>query len=438
MKSTNPVWNLFASVKLALFTLGCLAVTSIAGTVIPQKETMEFYVDRYGTKSAQYLQLLDITDMYTSWWFLSLLTLLTINLLVCSADRFPGVWRQMTRDNLGVPLDSIEKNRLSVSLMSPLPPHGAKEKVRALLSEHGWKPQLREREEVFLFFSEKMPWSRMGVYFVHLSILVIFAGAGYGQLTGFKGSIMLPELQGSTIIYPHENGEPIDLGFEVRCERFDIEFYSNQMPKEFTSKLTILDGGEVVLQKDIEVNDPLKYKGITFYQSSYRGFRDFVFTLAEEDSATTTITGDYQKELAWSEKGVHFGIINLEAIGDRVVRLKIWLRDDKGEPSQFWMKAGETVSIERPDTTYLFSAKQRYATGLQVARDPGVWVVYFGCGLMLLGLYMAFFLSHGRIWLILRKHNEGTVIDLKGTTNKNKEAFDAKFQTLAELLKTNI
>jgi len=41
------------------------------------------------------------------------------------------------------------------------------------------------------------------------------------------------------------------------------------MPKDYKSKLTVLENGKEVLTKTIEVNDPLFYKGIRFYQSSY-------------------------------------------------------------------------------------------------------------------------------------------------------------------------
>ncbi len=438
MKNSSPLWTFFSSVKLALFTLGCLAVTSILGTVIPQKETVEFYVSKYGPKTATFYQVFDITDMYSSWWFLSLLGLLTVNLIVCSIDRFPVAWRQIHADNLDAPLSRINKCRLSSSLHSQYPQAETVSKLQHILSSNGWKTTSRNREEKVLLFSQKMPWSRTGVYFVHLSILVIFVGAGYGQLTGFKGGIMLPELESSTVIYPFQDNQPIDLGFEIRCERFDIEFYPNTMPKEYRSKLTILENNEVVLQKDIVVNDPLKYKGITFYQSSYQGFRDFIFNIADQEGESTLLTGEFQKELTWAEKNIQFGIINLEALQDRVVRMKIWFNDGKGPASEFWMDTAEQVEIIRPDTTYLFSAKQRYATGLQVAKDPGVWIVYFGCGLMLAGLYIAFFLAHKRIWLIVSQHDNQTLVDLKATTNKNKPAFATQFEKLSEALEKNI
>ena len=68
------------------------------------------------------------------------------------------------------------------------------------------------------------------------------------------------------------DGSQLPLGFEVRCEKFNVDFYPTGAPKEFRSILTILENGQPVPgYKDVKVivNQPLSYKGITFYQSSY-------------------------------------------------------------------------------------------------------------------------------------------------------------------------
>lgn len=434
MKSSNSVWNFFSSVKLALFTLGCLAVTSIIGTIIPQQESLQFYINNYGPKAATFFQLFDITDMYTSWWFLSLLGLLSLNLIICSLDRFPKVWQQITDDNLVLPVERIKKMRTSASFTSQLSQPKIVSSLQSLLAQKGWPTKFRESENCTVLFSQKTPWSRAGVYLVHLSILVIFAGAIYGQLNGFKGSIMLPEQQSSNIVYPYKSADVIDLGFTVRCDRFDIEFYENSMPKEYRSNLTILENDQIVLQKEIEVNGPLHYKGITFYQASYQPFKDFIFSVSVHNEEPVIFTGEFQKEIKWTEKNANFGIINIESVRDQASRLKIWFNDDSGEPSQFWMKAGDVIEISRDNRVYSFMAKQRYATGLQVSKDPGVWLVYIGFGTMIIGLYLAFFMSHRRIWLVIESDSNGTQIHLRGTVNKNASGFAIRFNELANII----
>jgi len=122
MKHTNQAWEFFSSVRLAIFTLCSLALTSIIGTVIPQNKPDSWYVDKYGPATAQFFQVLDIPDMYGSWWFLILLGLLCANLIICSIDRFPTTWRLMTSDQLAIHSDRLQGMTLRQewSLSSPL------------------------------------------------------------------------------------------------------------------------------------------------------------------------------------------------------------------------------------------------------------------------------------------------------------------------------
>ena len=79
-----------------------------------------------------------------------------------------------------------------------------------------------------------------------------------------------------------------------------------------------------------------------------------------------------------------------------------------------------------------------YATGLQVAKDPGVWWVYIGCGLMLFGLYVAFFMSHRRIWVLVTDNDKGSAIVLSGSANKNRPGFENVFDKLASELERTL
>jgi cytochrome c biogenesis protein ResB len=54
-----------------------------------------------------------------------------------------------------------------------------------------------------------------------------------------------------------------DKNFALLYERSGMEV------KDYKSILRVVENGETVLTKTIEVNDPMKYKGYVFYQSSY-------------------------------------------------------------------------------------------------------------------------------------------------------------------------
>ena len=435
MKKENSLWDLFASVKLALITLSLLAATSIIGTIIPQNKPLQWYAQEYGGNLAQLCRIFDIPDMYGSWWFLALLGLLCTNLIVCSLDRFPDVLKQIKADGLDTPVIRLEKMgrkaewRSSSSLSATVLELGAK------LNRGGWKTSSRNGDDETLLFAQKRAWSRAGVYVVHTSILVIFVGAIIGELCGFKGNVMIPETEQTDKIYTSDGSKTIDLGFTVRCDSFILELYPSGMPKKYKSELTIVEHGKELLKAPIEVNSPLKYRGITLYQSTYEVYQDFMIKVTDKASGNSrTVIVPFQEQGEWSQRGLTFGVINAEGMGQAVSRLKVWFSDNKGVHSELWLKDGESATVEKESGTYLLTIKQMYATGLQVSKDPGVWVVYIGCGLMLFGLVIAFFMSHQRIWIFIKEEEGGVSILFTGSANKNRVGFEKIFNDLAEIL----
>ena len=432
-KKKNPVLAFFASVKLALFLLFVLAATSIIGTVVPQNSPAEEYVQLYGKNMARFMEVTGIVDMYHSPWFLGLLGLFCLNLIVCSLDRIPAVWRLVTMDNLNVKETRLRKMRLRKEFSKEGTVQEVASSVKTWLASKGWKADQREQGDSILLFAQKGAWTRFGVYIVHTSILLIIVGALIGSTFGFKGSVMIPETKQSDVIYSFKTGEKIPLGFTVRCDRFVIEYYKNGMPKEYRSDLTILENNTEVLHKAIEVNDPLTYRGITFYQSSYQPYQDFVIRVKNtKTGAAESRVVSPGKQIVWSQGGASYGIINMEMLGESVRRVKVWFTDNQGDPATFWVETDREAIIKMPSADFSFTAKQLYATGLQVTRDPGVWIVYAGCGTMLLGLIVAFFMSHRRLWVLVERKNNKTAVFFAGSANKNKLGFEKTFTDLTD------
>lgn len=425
MRFNNSIWRFFASVQLALFVFIALASTSIIGTIIPQNRHLAFYSESYGNFIAQFIFVLDIQNMYSSWWFTGLLILLSVNLIICSIDRLPLTQAKVKAKNF-----SFSKEKLSTLEFSETFSLSKKQQQLAIdsVKKLGWNLQTDSSRH----FAEKFAWSHYGVYLVHISILTIFAGGLLGSLYGFKGSVMIPETLSSEQIYSQKNSEPYPLGFEVRCDEFDMEYYDTGMVKTYRSRLTILEDKKVVLTQDIEVNHPLTYKGVTFYQASYEGFQSFIISIIEKESGDSKVfTADYQKQVDWEEKGVKVGILNAKSANQHVKQVKFWLFDGENDPVTNWLNNEEASVISSGGKEYEVLVKQMFATGLQATKDPGVWLVYLGCSLLLIGLFICFFLSHKKIWLI----QDGNKLFLAGTCNKNKPGFEKDFAQVSDTLK---
>ncbi|RME65014.1 MAG: cytochrome c biogenesis protein ResB, partial [Nitrospirae bacterium] len=273
----DRIWDIFASVKTAIVLFALIASTSIVGTVIEQNAEPEknltvlsrLFGEELAPTLYRILDTLGFMDMYHSWWFVSLLALFALNLIVCSLERLPRVVALMKEPVR--PLDSPDRKfPVMAAVTVKERPEQLREKILKELKHIGIKPENSPLEKGgFQFYGQKGAWSRLGVYITHLSILIIMVGAVIGIFLGFKGFLNLPEGATSEVAYSR-TGQPHKLGFSIRCEDFDVEFYGmSNMPKDYRSRLAVIKDGKVVLRKEIEVNDPLRYEGYTFYQSSY-------------------------------------------------------------------------------------------------------------------------------------------------------------------------
>lgn len=435
-KKKNPVWRFFASVKLALISLIILAITSIIGTLIQQGKDPSYYVQEYGPSLARLFEILDVTTMYSSWWYIALLSLFAVNLIVCSVERLPGVWHMVMLDNLATDPGQLEKKSSTFRTDAGLPVRESADRMHQLLIGAGWKnPRRLDQENSVLLFAQKGAWTRLGVYVVHLSILIILAGAMIGTFFGFKAYVFIPEGRDTGSVFLQRSKEPLSLGFKLQCDRFEKTFYPNGMVKQFRSDLTVIDPDrEKPIQKSIIVNDPLSWRGITFYLADSYPLEEFFVVISNRT------TGQEQafrvppdREVAWQAEGVSFRVDELKQSQDGAVsRARIRLAAPAAaEPTVFWINDKTTMAIGRPGEEITVSFRQLYSTLLLAIKDPGVPILFFGCGLMVVGLAISFFLSHQRIWVqVTPRGKEGSRILLSGAGNKNKPAFERRFQDL--------
>ncbi|MDQ6952579.1 MAG: cytochrome c biogenesis protein ResB [Mariprofundaceae bacterium] len=73
---------------------------------------------------------------------------------------------------------------------------------------------------------------------------------------------------------------------------------------------------------------------------------------------------------------------------------------------------------------------QKYYTGLQLARDPGMNVVWVGSGLLVFGLCIMLYISHRKLWVIIRREKDGVKVTLAGLSNRNPLNFKREFKEI--------
>ncbi|MFC1825816.1 cytochrome c biogenesis protein ResB [Thermodesulfobacteriota bacterium] len=442
----NSFWKLFVSVKLTVVLLLSLAGTSIIGTVIPQNEQPAAYLEAYGEFLYRILYTLDIFDMYHSWWFQLLILLLTMNVIVCSADRLSNTWKIVFVKNPQFNVDSFKRRSDKIEFLGQHPLEDLRKRYLAVVAKYFGYRKIEDTNQGFCILAEKWRWTRLGVYTVHLSIVLLLVGGLVGSIFGFDGHVNIPEGKSVNSIRMRNNMQPKSLDFEILCEDFNVSFYDSGAPKEYRSRLTILEQGQAVLTKDIIVNDPLRYKGINIFQSSYGKIPPQKVTLNFTNRTTGKV---YPKEVligrqidipeamgkfvltgytdSYHFKGQHLG----EAF-------RGILTQDNGTSTEIILPlrfAGFDNMREGHVVVSVAGYTLRYYTGLQVTKDPGVWIVYAGFLLMIIGCYITFFTSHQRLCVEVVQSGQKSKVMVSGSANKNKFSMQNKVQKIAEKLK---
>ena len=437
--STDQLWDFFCSLKLAIITLILLALTSIIGTVIQQNKSPQEYMEIYGMSESTFktLNALQFFDMYHSYWFLSLLGIFAVNLICCSIKRLPRIITVVREPVLKADdgLFRTFSNREEIVAEGTV--ESVRDKIVAVLGQKFAKPVITDEDGKSYLFSQKGAYSRFGVYVTHTSILIIFLGAMIGNVWGFKAYVNITEGQSINSIWLRGGQVPFPIGFEVRCDNFEVEFYEGGgRPKEYSSDLVVLENGREVMKKTIEVNHPLTYKGLTFYQSSYGTAGDPVYRFRVKHRATgetVDVVGKQGKPLSLPSGAALIPMGYAENYQNFGPATQVRIDTGKQQGTPFLVFKNFPQFDERRGGDYgvnMLDVQQVYYTGLQVAKDPGVWVVWLGCLLLVLGSCGAFFLSHRRVWVTIQPLEKGIGVKLGGNAHRNQPAFTLFFDEL--------
>jgi cytochrome c biogenesis protein len=450
------LWIAFSSIKLTLFLLILLAVTSIFGTLIPQQESAMRFAENLSPSLVRILDSLQLFDMYHSWWFRLTIGALAVNLIVCSLDRFPSSlkrFRSSPNADREKPFENLPPEQ-SFPVKSTF--ESVSNHVGDLLRDKYGKIERKDKEQATFYLVQKGRFTHFGVYLVHFSVLLILVGGIAGSLFGFQAFVNIPEGEGIDRVLLRKSRVAKPLPFSVRCDKFTVEFYPNGTPKEYRSDLVFVANGEVALQGPLRVNHPITFQGITFYQSTYGTLpgNQVRLTLKREDDGQNALV-EAQVNKPFPLPGQE-GEAAVTAVRSDFMRLgpavQLEIRPSGGEDVQLWVFKNHAMIEERfpgiferfprlnpasfkPYTFFLESMDSRYYTGLQVSRDPGVPLVWAGFVTIIIGLFATFFLSHRMIWVRVSRHEKGANVALAGMSSKNVVGLEREMSKLMERIR---
>jgi len=438
----KKILRAMGSLRFALVIFAVIIFVSSIGTFIrqhaPEEETTQRLAEIFGDAAPAVWSFLDktgFTDLYHTYWFNFILLLLALNLIFCSVEKFPSTWKKLTGKI------STDKDVFK--------PYFFEEKEFKVSSEDVLKTfdkvfsRWNKTKEGDVLAAEKGRYGKSGAFITHLGLVILIAGGFIGGIFGYNGNIAVLEGKMENVVTIGK-GKDITLPFNIYLENFETEFYENS-PKQssFRSKIHFIKDN-VTTDAYVSVNSPVKFEGITFYQSSYGVFpnKDVIFKFTV-DSLISGISSEYSMilgqefdipELKLKAKLNDFApALGQDSDGNLInfstqllnPALNIVFINEEGDSVSEWIFMKDPASGDFSNLHITFNDVWGAEYSVLSARiDPGLPVIYIGFIIISIGVIVAFYTSHRRVWVVVKETN-GTV-SVRFFYNKDKGRVTAR------------
>jgi cytochrome c biogenesis protein len=439
--------------RFALALLLVLAVFTLLGTLIGQMPSSagvdanarQSWLAGIRPRYGGWTDVIDSLGLFNVWasvWFRAVVGLLTLSLLACSMRRIPGAWHTAVHPRVDAGAPFFEHAPLHDRVLVARDGDALKDAAVRVLRDHRYRTIVADDGTVHLY-ADRNRWTPMGSIAAHLSMVLILLGAVVGTVFGFRDDQFLITEGTSAAI-------PGVAGAAIRLDAFRDAYHADTgAPADYASDLTVLRDGEAVLSQTVRVNEPLRYADLSFYQSFYGPA-----ALVSVTDATGRTVLEQGVPLAWTapdgqrrigafvlpDSDLSAWVIGTGGAGDAAVqpgqvRVEVYRTSGDGG-----LVAAATIdqrgSAELLGYTVSFQREVRF-TGLMVARDPGVPLVWLGGLLLFLGIVAVFVLPPRRLWgRLAMLPTGGASLALASTGRSGDVAAQEEFDSIVDEIRT--
>ena len=492
--SVALAWRTLRSMRTALILLFLLALASVVGSLVPQipnspERVASFQVDH--PVLGDFYRRAGFFDVFGSWWFALIATLLFVSLVLCLLPRTRAALR------------SVRQRPLQAREIDAFPQYAeravAAEPGAAIAASH--RVLRRRRFRVArgdgALAAEKGALRELGSLLFHWSFLLLLVGVIYGKGTGFSGRAVVVEGQTWTDGAANYDGDLRTgrffdgdfTGAGVRLLGFEDTYRRSGVPMDFVSHLQLLNpDGTSAGTADVRVNHPAEIDGLRVFQFGFgwapvvevREGSRLLYAGPVPFGQDAPPPGVPQLALPWN------GVVKAPSLDPGLgVRFTLWpdagayvrsratgqpvLMTTADHPILFFdtwrgplldpsprsldttvmrqtgsglVGEGRTCDLEtgdcwrtgtrepaRGELTVSFPSLRQYSV-LQVTKDAGVPVVLSAAILILLGLLPALYTSRRKVWVRAEADGRGAVLKVGGFALQRKPQFEEEFARL--------
>ena len=239
----KKVFRYMRSMRFGILLLCLIAACSVAGTVIPQGREIAWYAQNYPSAHPMILTF-RLNRVFESWYFITLLALLCLNLSLCSLLRI----RTVVRASRG------EAERAAAMPDTVLLRPEGVEKLRAWLEDRHCHSVELDGAVVY----HKNGIGRYGTFLLHLSILLTLV---FGALALYTPTVTDQScMPGESIV--------LEDGTEIHVLDFHITDETGRLDYRSHVQVTLPDGRRSE-EAELSVNHPFSFGAYKLFQQSF-------------------------------------------------------------------------------------------------------------------------------------------------------------------------
>lgn len=409
----DRIWRFLCSVRAAVYEIVFLALLVLIGTL--KGSIIPAQIPRFVPALDPFVARWYAFDVFRSPIFSGTLALLAVAIVVCTANRVPGIWASIAHPTIATTRQFFESAIPAARFTIPDGGSVAAQQLSSLLRQRRYRVLQEQHEGAIHLYADKNRFGKLGTFPFHLGLILVLVGGIVGAQLGFREQMFtVPE--GAVRDVGHGTG------LRVQLDSFTDTYNELGAVTEYRSDLVLYDGDREVRRQSIRVNQPLTYGTVTFYQTSYgqaaqMRVTDSAGNLVYDDAVEFTFLSRTNKDAPAAKLDLPSVGRSLELIfpnlklndtpeigTTRIAPGQVFVQV-RDLPTNTLMAEGAAItqgdSAVIGDLTVQFVREQRF-TLLQVASNPGIPILFAASLFGVLGLMMTFFLPHRRLRILIR------------------------------------
>lgn len=449
----QKVRKFLLSRRIVIFLICAVFLSCLLASVVPQiarKPPRFFAAWEAGSPGIYHaIDLLQLNQVYSSAWFLILVALLALS-LACSIYYQAKALLKSKRPARIETIKGYFREFTAVELGRGPGPDDAE--IMRVFMARGYRSYPAADENGYYIFAKNRTGRWGGVVF-HIGLLLCIAAALYGLAFKKEGFVQLAQndtFQGRDKDWLTKRlgvlANDFNTGFQVRLNKLTPAYSEDKLIKDMEAGLTIIDGNES-REFLLSPGSPVRFAGCKLSQSNYYGYViGLMMEKAGGEKAFTNffLDGPARKDEPFAgEMGF--------PTSDYILNMKFYpnliepsfyatlpgvdlLVTEKGE-QRFKGRVLFSQRARLNDNTTLSFDEIRYWTGLNLAKDRGMPLLYWGFALTTLGALLVFTLPYKEIHLLVDKDGDQVRISMGGQAARYRAVFSEEFKELTDEMK---